>query len=78
METVGNVLTILGGVVFFSSALMKKPGVPFASLNPKHWKPMWHPKVKESFRPPGYVMMWLGFGVFAIGQALKWLPRWLG
>ena len=37
METAVNVLTIVGGITFFSSVFFRKPSAPpFASWNPRH------------------------------------------
>jgi len=78
MELAANLLILVGLLVFFSSAIFRRPGVPFASLNPRHWKPLWHPDVKQALRPPGFTLIWAGMGLFTLGLALKWLPRWLG
>ncbi len=69
-----SLLIILGGIAFFSSVLFRTPEAPpFASLNPKLWKPVWHHTVQDSFRPPGYVLMNGGLVLFLIGTLLHWV-----
>jgi len=68
------ILTVVGGVAFFSSVFFRTAEAPpFASLNPRHWKPMWKGEVRTWFRTPGYALMVGGWVAFGIGLALRWV-----
>ncbi len=65
MEIIFEILSLLGGLMFLSSVFYLKPGVPVASFNPKHWKPLW--KMQDSFRGPGYALAKIGLIWMSIG-----------
>ena len=44
-------------------------GEPFASFNPKHWKPVW--RMKDRYRPPGYGLSLIS--TFVIVIVAVWL-----
>jgi hypothetical protein len=78
MELASNILVLVGLLMFLGSAFFRRPGTPFASVNPRHWIPIWRPEFRQRLRPPGFAILWVGYAVFSIGLALRWLPRWLG
>jgi len=49
-------------------------GEPFASFNPKYWKPVW--MMKDRYRPPGYELGLIAVLLISIG-ALWSLIRYL-
>ena len=74
MLIISSLLIILGGIAFFSSLLFRTPEAPpFASLNPRHWKPVWHPAVRRSFHPPGYILMTGGLVLFLTGVLIRYV-----
>ena len=74
MPIVSAVLVILGFVVFFSDAFFRTPEAPpIASLNPRHWKPIWTREYRKWVRPPGYFLTIAGWIMFSIGIGLRWL-----
>lgn len=74
MLITSSALIILGGVLFFASAMFRTPEAPpFGSLNPRHWKPMWNREMRTWFRPPGYTLMVGGWALFVIGIAMHWI-----
>jgi hypothetical protein len=78
MEILSAILMIIGGIAFFSSVIFRTDKAPpVASLDPRHWKPVWSSAVRESFRSPGYLLMNGGLISLAIGVLLRWIfVRW--
>lgn len=58
---------ILGIVARF----FRVEGEPFASFNPKYWKPVW--KLKALYRSPGYELSLIGTFMVVIGAILALL-----
>ncbi len=74
METVVILFGGLGTFLFLSAVFFVKPEAPVASLNPKHWKPVW--KQREYFRGPGYALQLLG-AICMFISGLGILALWL-
>ena len=65
-------MILFGGLMFFASILFRTAEAPpVASLNPRHWKPVWHPIVRTWFRSPGYGIMLSGLGLMCLGVILR-------
>jgi hypothetical protein len=77
LETAANILVIVGGITFFSSIFFRAPDAPpFASCNPKHWKPVWRHEVRAAFRPPGYTVMLVGLILGILGMLAGLILRY--
>ncbi len=63
-------MILTGGLMFFGSIRYRTADAPpVASINPKHWTPIW--KQKGHFRAPGYGIMLSGIGLMCIGIILR-------
>ena len=60
------VITLLGCVMFFSSAILGSgEAPPFPTMDWRQWKPIW--KTKAWYRPPGHMLAIWGWILFTIG-----------
>jgi uncharacterized membrane protein len=59
----------VGFVLMIIARLFRVAGEPFASFNPKYWKPMW--KMKDKYHSPGYELSLIGVILVVVGILLS-------
>ncbi len=65
----GLVGMIVGLVLILTSlACRTKEHPPLASMNPRHWKPLW--KMRSWFTPRGFKFHLIGWGLFLCGNTM--------
>lgn len=62
----GAALGVLGGLAFYSSWLLRKPGTRLKpDWNPRGWLPLW--SQRDLYRRGGYLLLWLGWALVVVG-----------
>jgi uncharacterized protein YjeT (DUF2065 family) len=74
MLILSRALILFGGLACFCSILFRTPEAPpFASLNPRHWKPVWRRAARQSFRSPGYMLTHGGLALLLTGVLIRYV-----
>jgi hypothetical protein len=62
-------LWLAGAGLMISSIAFRTAGAPpIASLNPRHWVPLW--KTKRWYKPPGYILAQAGLSIMGIASVV--------
>lgn len=74
LETLFWIVIGLGCALFIASYFYIKPGMPVATFNPRHWKPIW--KMREHYCGPGYALAKIGLS-WVTGGTVALLALWI-